>query len=85
MSRRSSFGRFGSAAGLKRGAQHTTRALPKDVFGKYKSADVHTIKRKIPIEVLMLPLMVAAAFLLWIAKSTATATIPMLTKSPLRP
>jgi len=55
------------------------------VFGKYKSADVHTIKRKIPIEVLMLPLMVAAAFLLWIAKSTATATIPMLTKSPLRP
>lgn len=56
------------SAPKREAAQRTTRALPKDVFGKYKSADVHTIKRKIPVKVLMLPLMViVAGFLLWIA------------------
>ena len=49
-------------------AQRTTRALPKAVFGSYKSADVHTIKRKIPLKVLALPLMVVAAVgLLYVA------------------
>lgn len=42
-------------------AIRTTKALPKAVFGQYKSADVHTIKRKIPLRVFALPFMAAAA------------------------
>ena len=38
-----------------------TRMLPKEHFGDYKSATLHTIKRQIPLRVLMLPLLVVAA------------------------
>ena len=38
-------------------AQRTTRLLPSQVFGQYKSAEVHTIKARIPLKVLALPLM----------------------------
>lgn len=36
-------------------AQRTTRLLPSQVFGQYKSAEVHTIKARIPLRVLLLP------------------------------
>lgn len=49
-------------SGAKReSAIRTTKALPKSVFGQYKSADVHTIKRKIPLRVFALPVMLVAA------------------------
>ena len=49
-------------------AQRTTRALPKDVFGLYKSAELHTIKARVPLKVLALPLLlVAAIFAVWLA------------------
>lgn len=49
-------------------AQRTTRALPKDVFGLYKSAELHTIKARVPLKVLALPLLVVAAiFAVWLA------------------
>lgn len=49
-------------------ALKTTKALPKEVFGMYKSADVHTIKRRIPARVFALPLLlVAAVGLAWLA------------------
>jgi zona occludens toxin (predicted ATPase) len=38
----------------------TTTALPKQVFGTYKSASEHTIKARIPRQVIMLPLMILA-------------------------
>lgn len=51
-------------------AQRTTRTLPKEVFGAYKSADVHTIKARVPLKVWALPvLVVAAVVLLWFAVS----------------
>lgn len=34
-----------------------TRALPKSVFGRYKSAEEHTIKRKLPWRLLWIPLL----------------------------
>jgi len=37
-----------------------TRMLPKEHFGDYKSATLHTIKRKIPFRVLMLPVLLVA-------------------------
>jgi Zonula occludens toxin len=49
-------------------AQRKTRFLPKEVFGRYKSAEIHTIKARIPFKVLALPAMViAAAVCGWIA------------------
>ncbi|MGN7725126.1 zonular occludens toxin domain-containing protein [Luteimonas sp. 22616] len=49
-------------------AQRVTRALPKTVRGKYKSAEEHTIKTRIPLKVILLPVMlVAAAGLLYFA------------------
>ena len=52
-------------------ALRETRALPKAVFGMYKSADAHTIKARIPKRVLVLPLLVlGAGFAIWIAYST---------------
>ncbi|HDS1131672.1 TPA: hypothetical protein QDZ78_004477 [Stenotrophomonas maltophilia] len=38
-------------------AQRTTRLLPSQIYGQYKSAEVHTIKARIPLKVLALPLM----------------------------
>lgn len=42
-------------------AQRTTRLLPSGAFGSYKSAEVHTIKPRVPFKVLALPAMVVAA------------------------
>lgn len=49
-------------------AQRTTRAIPTDAHDHYKSAEVHTIKAKIPWKVILLPVMVVAALGLgWLA------------------
>lgn len=42
-------------------AQRTTRLLPSQVFGQYKSAEVHTIKARIPFKVMLLPVLVVVA------------------------
>jgi hypothetical protein len=43
-------------------------AYPKDLFDRYKSASVHTVKRKIPMKVLLLPaFVIAAAASAWFA------------------
>lgn len=57
-------------------AHRSTVTLPAKVFGTYKSADVHTIKRKIPMQVLALPLMILAVIAMgagvfwWMAPDT---------------
>ncbi|MFA8631094.1 zonular occludens toxin domain-containing protein [Xanthomonas campestris pv. campestris] len=49
-------------------AQRTTRLLPSAIFGAYKSAEVHTIKPRIPWKVLALPgLVILAIALGWLA------------------
>jgi len=45
-------------------AQRTTRRLPSSVFGAYKSAEVHTIKARIPFKVLAVPVLLLAAVVL---------------------
>lgn len=46
----------------KRGlAQKTTRRLPSSIFDKYKSATLHTIKRRVPWRVWLLPVVLLAA------------------------
>ncbi|MDC7805227.1 zonular occludens toxin domain-containing protein [Luteimonas sp BLCC-B24] len=48
-----------------------TRALPKSVFGRYKSAEQHTIKRKLPWRLVLLPLLpIAIAGCAWWAYVT---------------
>lgn len=42
-------------------AQRTTRLLPSQVFGQYKSAEVHTIKARIPFKVMLLPVLFVVA------------------------
>lgn len=56
-------------SGAKRdNALRTTRTLPSQIFGKYKSAEIHTVKARIPMRVLAVPALVLAAILLaWIA------------------
>lgn len=45
-----------------------TRVLPSEAWKAYKSASVHTIKRKLPMKLILLPVvLVAAAVLLWFA------------------
>ncbi len=49
-------------------ASRTTRLAPTHVYGKFKSAEVHTIKTKVPLKVLMIPVLaVLAVFALWFA------------------
>ena len=49
-------------------AMRATKALPKHVFGTYKSAEIHTIKPKIPFRVFAIPLMLIVAVLFgWLA------------------
>ncbi|MBV6898070.1 zonular occludens toxin domain-containing protein [Xanthomonas euvesicatoria] len=49
-------------------AQRTTRLLPSSIFGAYKSAEVHTIKPRIPWKVMALPVLVILAIALgWLA------------------
>ena len=51
-------------------AQRQTRLLPSHVFGSYKSAEVHTIKPRIPFKVLAIPaVIVGAVVAAWIAFS----------------
>ena len=51
-------------------AQRKTRLLPSQAFGAYKSAEVHTIKARIPWKVMAIPgLVVAAAVFAWYAYS----------------
>ena len=38
-----------------------TRMLPKEHFGDYKSATLHTIKRKIPLRIMAMPMLLVAA------------------------
>lgn len=53
---------------MRENAQRTTRTLPKASFGAYKSAEVHTIKPKIPWKVIAVPVFLLAACLLgWLA------------------
>lgn len=58
-------------------AQRQTRALPTKQRDQFKSATIHTIKRKIPLRVLALPVLVlAGAICAWFAyKSLLPATI----------
>ncbi|MDT9580603.1 zonular occludens toxin domain-containing protein [Stenotrophomonas indicatrix] len=47
-------------------SQRTTRTIPSVGFGSYKSAEVHTIKPKIPLKVLALPVIVIVViYLAW--------------------
>lgn len=56
------------SAAKRENAQRTTRTLPTKVFNSYKSAEVHTIKAKLPLKVVLLPfLFVTGAVLLWYA------------------
>ena len=49
-------------------AQRKTRLLPSAAFSAYKSAEVHTIKARIPLKVLAIPgLVVAAGIAAWLA------------------
>lgn len=45
-------------------AQRTTRLLPSHVYGQYKSAEVHTIKPRVPWKVMALPALAIAAIVL---------------------
>lgn len=54
-------------SGAKRdNAQKQVRTLPKESFDKYLSATQHTIKRRLPMKLFVLPVaVVLAVFLLW--------------------
>lgn len=54
-------------SGAKReNAQKVVRTLPKEVFDQYKSATLHTIKRRLPMKLFVLPVaVVASVALLW--------------------
>jgi zona occludens toxin (predicted ATPase) len=45
-------------------AQKTVVAIPKRTFDKYKSAEVHTIKRKLPAKVYAIPIMIVGGLAL---------------------
>lgn len=49
------------SAGKREVAQRTTTTLDKSTFDKYKSATLHTVKRRIPLKVMALPLLIVAA------------------------
>lgn len=52
--------------GVRARAEKTIKPLPKQVFGRYKSASEHTIKARIPGKVLLLPVLALfAAFCVW--------------------
>jgi hypothetical protein len=56
------------SASKRESGQRVTRTIPQESFGKYKSAEVHTIKRSIPWKVWALPFLVLAAILCgWVA------------------
>jgi zona occludens toxin len=52
------------------GAQKSIVQIPARTFDKYKSAEMHTIKRKLPLKLLVIPVAVLAALgALWFAYS----------------
>ncbi|NLC36805.1 MAG: hypothetical protein GX772_10255 [Alcaligenaceae bacterium] len=54
------------SVGKRENAQKQVRTLPDQVFGAYKSASLHTIKRRLPFKLFVLPAaVVAAVALLW--------------------
>lgn len=56
------------SSGKRELAQRTTRLLPSASFGSYKSAEVHTIKAKLPLKLMALPVIVVVAiYLAWAA------------------
>jgi zona occludens toxin len=56
------------SASKRESAQRKTAALPSDTHDKFKSAEVHTIKRRIPFKVMALPaLLVAVVVIGWLA------------------
>ncbi|CAM4113942.1 hypothetical protein CR156_08670 [Stenotrophomonas lactitubi] len=58
------------SSGKRELAQRTTRLLPSASFGSYKSAEVHTIKAKLPLKLVALPVIVVLAiYLAWSAWS----------------
>ncbi|WP_423163836.1 zonular occludens toxin domain-containing protein [Stenotrophomonas maltophilia] len=55
-------------------AQRTTRLLPSQIYGQYKSAEVHTIKARIPLKVMLLPvLVVVVAVAAYLAYTSLTS------------
>lgn len=51
---------------MRQRAQRTKWKYPKECFDLYKSASLHTVKRKIPFRVMMIPvLLLVAGFLGW--------------------
>ncbi|WP_312591281.1 hypothetical protein, partial [Stenotrophomonas maltophilia] len=56
-------------------AQRTTRLLPSQIYGQYKSAEVHTIKARIPLKVMLLPvLVVVVAVAAYLAYTSLTSS-----------
>lgn len=54
------------SAAKRDNAQKVVRTLPADVFDQYKSATVHTIKRRLPFKLFVLPVaVVLSVALLW--------------------
>ncbi len=51
------------SAAKRENATKQTRMLPKQVFEQYKSATLHTIKRRLPLRLFVLPVAVIAALL----------------------
>ncbi len=65
------------SSGKRELAQRTTRMLPSGSFGSYKSAEVHTIKARLPLKLMLLPVIVAAGvFLAWSGWSRLTKDGP---------
>lgn len=57
--------------GKRSAGLHAVKVIPKRTFGLYKSAEQHTIKRKIPLRVLLLPgILLAAVLCAWLAYKT---------------
>lgn len=56
----------------QREAQTKLRRYPKEVYNLYKSAEVHTIKKRVPFKLLLLPVLILGAFA---AAGLALATI----------
>jgi len=77
-------------AGPKRESQKTKWAFDKSLYGIYKSADVHTMKRQIPLRVKLLALvpvvLVACGYFAYRSvKSVAPSTVPAPTVSSSTP
>ncbi|SCZ52948.1 zonular occludens toxin domain-containing protein [Thiohalomonas denitrificans] len=60
--------------GVEKDALKSRWKYPKDAFGAYKSASVHTVRKRLPGKLLLLPLLgVLLGLLLWVAQSQLSA------------